>query len=275
MRRRKCEVRRAMGNVSAKYLRRTCKFALCTLCVLSSTLPAHAQTQGVEFLPRFDFVLGLERLADDNPRFVWDGRFGGELDLVDFGRGRATFTAEYKVLLGEEFRIFNPNQGNYTLAAAVSGRVGGAEVAGVFHHVSRHLSNRPKRQPVDWNMAGARVRGVFTRGRTAVDSRVDVRGVVQRTYVDYRWEIDAATRVAMRTAPRAAAILAGGVRVLGVDGARGRGTQYGARGEGGVRLEGTAAAVELFVAAERRIDPHQLQFSTGSSITGGFRVVSR
>jgi hypothetical protein len=238
-------------------------------------LPAVAQTQGVEMLPRFDFLVGMEYLVDDDPRFVWDGRFEGELDFVDFGRGRVTFMGEYEVLLGEELRTFDPNQGNYTLAASLSTRMPGIEIAGLFHHVSRHLSDRLKRQAIDWNMAGARVRGAFARGRTDVESRVDVRGVVQHSYVDYRWELDTATRVRVRVAPRASALVSGGVRVLGVDGTRDRGTQYGARGEGGVRLEGQAAVVELFVAAERRIDPYQLEFSTGTWVTAGFRLLSR
>jgi hypothetical protein len=67
----------------------------------------------------------------------------------------------------------------------------------------------------------------------------------------------------------------GQLRVLGVDGSRGRGTQYGARGEGGVRLDGSAAALELFVAAERRIDPYQLEFSTATWLSAGFRLTSR
>jgi len=217
----------------------------------------------------------MEHLVDDDPRFVWDARFGSELDFIDFGRGRATFAAEYEVLLGDELRIFDPNQGIYTLAGSLSARLRAVEVAGVFHHVSRHLSDRPKRQAIDWNMAGARVRGTFGRGRSTLDTRVDVRGVVQRSYVDYRWELDAAARGRVRVAPRAAVVVAGGIRVLGVDGTRDRATQYGARGEGGVRLEGPAAAVELFVAAERRIDPYPLEFSTGSWVSAGFRLVSR
>lgn len=250
-------------------------FAICTLHLLCLVSPVGAQTTAIAFLPRFDFQLGMEHLVEADPRFVWDARFGGELDFVDFGRGRATFAAEYEVLLGDEFRVFDPNQGNYTLAGSLSARVRGLEVAGVFHHVSRHLSDRSKRQAIDWNMAGTRVRGGFMRGRTTLESRVDVRGVVQRSYVDYRWEIDAATRAQVRLAARAAAVASGGVRVLGVDGSRGRGTQYGARGEGGVRLEGRGAVVELFVAVERRIDPYQLDFSTGSWATTGFRLVSR
>jgi len=243
------------------------------LLVLTAT-PAAAQTS-VEFFPRFDAVLGMEHFVEDDPRFVWDARFGGELDFVDFGRGRVTFAAEYEVLLGDEFRIFDPNQGNYTLEGSMSARVRGVDVAGVFHHVSRHLSDRPKRHAIDWNMVGARVRGALSRGSTTLESRVDVRGAVQRSYVDYRWELDAATRAQVRVATRAAVIASGGVRVLGVDGSRARGTQYGARGEGGVRLEGSAAAVELFVAAERRIDPYQLEFSTGSWLSAGFRLVTR
>jgi hypothetical protein len=124
-------------------------------------------------------------------------------------------------------------------------------------------------------MAGVRLRGGLSRGRTEVESRIDVRGVVQRSFVDYQWEVDAAARARVRVAPRAALVVGGGVRVLGVDGTRERGTQYGARGEGGVRLEGSAAALELFVAAERRIDPYQLEFATESWVTAGFRVVSR
>lgn len=234
-----------------------------------------APARRIEFLPRFDFLLGMEHLVDDDPRFVWDGRFGGEVDLIDYGVGRATFAAEYQVLLGEQFRIFDPNQGNYTLAGSLSARVRGVEVAGVFHHVSRHLSDRPKRQPIDWNMAGARVRGTLTRGRMHVDSRVDVRGVVQHSFVDYRWEADAEARARVTVAPQAAIVAAAGMRVLGVDGSRDRGTQYGVRSEGGIRVEGPAAAVELFLAAERRIDPYQLEFSTGSWLTAGFRLVSR
>jgi hypothetical protein len=245
------------------------------LILLCFAVPAAAQTPGVEVLPRFDFLVGMEYLVEDDPRFVWDGRFRGEVDFVDFGRGRATFTGEYEVLLGEELRAFDPNQGNYTLAGSLSARMRGVEVAGVFHHVSRHLSDRPKRQPIDWNMAGAHVYGAFARGRTEVESRLDVRGVVQRSYVDYRWELDTATRVQVRVSPHASALVSGGVRMLGVDGTRDRGTQYGARGEGGVRLEGQAAVVELFVAAERRIDPYQLEFSTRSWVSAGFRLRSR
>jgi hypothetical protein len=246
----------------------------------AGAVPARAQDvqpaapTGVEFFSRFDFRVSLEHLVSDERRYVWDANFGGDLDMIDYGLGRATFVANYQTILGNEFREFDPNQGNYILEGSASARMGPLEAAGVFHHVSRHLSDRPKRFPVDWNMIGGRVSGSATRGRAALRGRVDLRGVVQNTYVDYRWEAESevAVRVALR--PRVALVSAGGMRVVGVDGSRDRGTQYGYRGEGGVRLEGRGAALELFIAGERRIDPFQLEFSTVTWMTAGFRISS-
>ena len=252
----------------------------CGFLALAAAAPAAAQTPaprpaGTEFLSRFDFAFGLEHLVSDDQRFVWDARFGGELDLVDYGRGRLTFVAQYETVLGSEYQPFDPLQSIYTIEGALSARTGPVEVAGVLHHVSRHLGDRSKRDPIDRNMVGGRLLGGAVTGRTDWRGRVDLRGAVQKTFVDYRWEIDGDVRARVRLSPRAAVITGGGVRVLGVDGSRNRGTQYGGRGEGGVRLEGPNAAVELFVAAERRIDPYLLEFSTATWLTAGFRLVSR
>jgi len=232
------------------------------------------QPAAIEFLPRFDYYVGLEHLFSEEQRFVWDANFGSDLDIVDYGIGRLRFVANYQTILGSEFRAFDPTQGNYVLEGSVSARAGGFELAGVFHHKSRHLSDRPKRDPVDWNMVGGRILGGATRGRTELLGRADLRGVVQHTFVDYRWELDAdvAARVALR--PRFAAISAGGLHVLGVDGSRNRGTQFGYFGEGGLRIDGRRAALELFIAVERRIDPYQLEFSTVTWLTAGFRISS-
>jgi hypothetical protein len=74
--------------------------------------------------------------------------------------------------------------------------------------------------------------------------------------------------------PRVALASSGGLRVVGVDGSRDRGTQYGFRGEGGVRIDGRGAGLELFAAVERRLDPYQLEFSTVTWLTLGFRIFS-
>jgi hypothetical protein len=237
--------------------------------------PAPAGTGQVAFLPRFDFHVSLEHLFREEIRYVWDAHFGGDLDIVDYGVGRFTFVADYETVLGNEYRAFDPTQGNYILEGAASGRVGeGLEIAGVFHHVSRHLSDRPKRQAVDWNMVGARVRGHGRGNRVEWDGRADLRGVIQNSFVDYTWEFETVGLARVPIRPRVAVSARGAWRVVGVDGTRARGTQIGYRAEAGLHLAGDGAEVELFVAGEQRIDPYQLEFGSIRWMTAGFRISS-
>ena len=233
-----------------------------TLLTAATEVPALAQTPetpdaprpGIHFLPRSAFHLTAEHLSGDDERFVWDTNFGGDLDLVDYGYGRLNFAANYQAILGEQFRPFDPTQGNYILAGELTGRSHGVEVGGVFFHQSRHLSDRPKRQPVDWNMLGARVETRSRAGRLNVQLGGDVRGVVQKSFVDYRWEIAPDGRMEFAVREAVSVVVSGNLRWLGTDGSQGRGTQTGARGEGGVRLTGSAAAMELaFCLQERQI----------------------
>ncbi len=227
----------------------------------------------LEFFSRFDSAISIERFsAADDERFVWSGIIGVDVDVIDYGVGRTAIVANSEVVMGREFRPFDPNQGNYILEASTSARTGGVELAAVFHHVSRHLSDRPKRRSVDWNMVGGRIIGDLQRGRTALHGRADIRGVIRRGLVDYRWEVDTdiGARVSLR--PGLAAIARSSVRVLGVTGEANRGTQYGYRGEGGLSYEGRGATVDLFIAAERRVDPYQLELSTATWLTTGFRI---
>ncbi len=59
-------------------------------------------------------------------------------------------------ILGTEFRAFDPNQANYTLDIALSARTPHVELFFVFHHVSRHFTDRPKIVAIAWNVAQAR-----------------------------------------------------------------------------------------------------------------------
>ena len=65
------------------------------------------------------------------------------------------------------------------------------------------------------------------------------------------------------------------IRYLGVDGSLDRGNQTGYVVEGGVRFEGRAGAIELFVAGERRIDPYPVEVGTAQWLKAGFRLLSR
>ena len=251
------------------------------MAVLAMAIPAAAQQPAAspsspQLLSRSQFWMGAEHLSGDNPQFVWEANLGGEVDLVEWGRGRATFLANYQVILGEEFKTFDPNQGNYVLDGSGSVRVAGAEVSGVFHHESRHLSDRLKASPpVDWNMLGGRIQRKTTVGSIFVDGQAQLLGVLQKSNVDYSWQFDGRLRGDVVVRPSVGVLASVDLRIIGVDGSRARGTQTGIRAEGGVRLDGPMAALEFFLAAERRVDPAVLEFGTMSWVTAGFRLLSR
>jgi hypothetical protein len=247
---------------------------ICALALVASASPAAAQSP-IQFFPRFDFQLSADHLSSDDTRFVWDTNFGGDMDFVDYGRGRTTFAANYEAVLGEAFRQFDPNQGTYLLDFSSSLRGRGFEVAALFHHTSRHLSDRFKRDPVDWNMLGASVGHDLRRGSMQVRAQGDVLGVLLKSNVDYNWEANGGVHVRVPLRSHISAISGGSVRLIGVDGSRGRGAQSGARGEAGLRFEGQGGAIELIVAAERRIDAYPFDISAISWFSAGFRFVSR
>jgi len=244
------------------------------LALLACASPAAAQGT-VQFFPRYDFHLGAEHLSQADPRFVWDANFGGEMDFVDYGVGRTTFVANYEAVLGEQLRAFDPNQGNYRLDLSSSVRTHGYEIAALLHHTSRHLSDRFKRIPVDWNMFGAAVGHDIRRGTIVIRPRGDLLGVLLTSNVDYRWEANGGVDVEVPVQPHISVIADANLRLVGVDGSRDRGTQTGSRVESGVRFEGTRGAIELFVAGERRIDAYPLETSSLSWLSAGFRFVSR
>ena len=259
---------------------------LLVLALAAGAAPGYAQTAPppgsgaqppkVEYLSRFDYRVGLERLITDDKRFEWDANFGSDLDIVDFGAGRVGFLANYQAILGSEFREFDPNQANYTLEGSVSAREGSTEIAGVFHHVSRHLSDRPKRFSIAWNVLGARVlRRVEVRG-VQVDARVDVDRVVQHSYVDYSWTADADLSIRRVLTPRIGVFTHGYGEVFGVDGTvANRNAQTGGVLEAGVRLNGKAGAIELFAGVERRIDADPADRLPRRWVVAGFRLLSK
>ena len=249
---------------------------LCASTVAAQTSDDEEPPPGrVQLLPRSTFHISAEHLSGENLMFVWDTNFGGELDVIDYGTGRAIFIANYQAILGDEFRHFDPNQGNYILSGSASMRTRGVEVAGVFYHQSRHLADRANRVAVAWNMMGARLQRAVTARRALIDARVDVRGVVAKAFVDYTWEIEGAVRSDVQIRPAVGVLFSGTLRRLGVDDSQNRGDQTGFRGEAGVRFEGRRGAMEFFLAAERRIDPSPLQFGTANWATVGFRLLSR
>ena len=265
------------------------RLAAVLILTLAFAAPAAAQTpqpvvapapSGPEFLSRYDFHLTAYGLrlstADPAERFSWDTHFGGSLDLVDYVGGRATLTIDYEAVLGHEYRPFDPNQGNYTLEASASARVGETEVVGVFHHLSRHLSDRPKRQAIAWNTMGARLLRRVTAGAVTIDADLDLGRSVQHSFVDYTWVGALDLLVRRPLTPKAGVYAHGSGRMFAVDGSiPNRGTQTGGMIEAGVRLTGRAGALELFAGVERRVDAYPLERAPQSWGLAGFRLLSR
>ena len=67
------------------------RLLLLTVLLAARVVPAHAQ----ELFPRFVFHLDGQYLTSADPRFNWSFTFGGETDVIDYGRGRAMFRAGY------------------------------------------------------------------------------------------------------------------------------------------------------------------------------------
>src|SRR5215208_1084333 len=185
------------------------------------------------FIPRYDFHISADRLSTQDPRFVWDTNFGGDVDVVDYGVGRATFTANFESILGNQFRNFDPNQGNYLLDGSLSWRTRGTEVAALFHHTSPHLTDRFKRSAVAWNMLGARVQRDVPARKADIDIEGDLLGSLVKNNVDYKWQATGAVHVAVPLRASMSMITSARLQFLGVDATEARPTQTGSRAEAG------------------------------------------
>jgi hypothetical protein len=256
--------------------------AVASLIVAAAAAPAFAQQplsdppESPQFLSRFDFYMWANALGSDDQRFTWDTHWAGDFDFVDYVHGRLSFLADYQALLGEEFRPFDPYQSNYYLAVSGSVRRGANEFAFVFHHVSRHLGDRPKRGSVAMNAAlGRYLRRVELDGAT-LDVKADLGPVVERAYVDYTW-MGSSDLVLRRPVSTRVGIYgrAFGQTIWVDESIAGRGQQWGTRLEAGVRLAGSAGAIELFGGFERMIDADPLDRITRQWALAGFRLTGR
>jgi len=229
-------------------------------------------------LPRYQFFLEATHLGgggDDLVSFVWDAHFGGDLDLVDYGLGRLTAQAAFETILGTEFRDFDPNQGNYILGLSGSYRVRRTEVAAVFHHVSRHLSDRPKRESIDWNMAGIRVQHPIDSGALRLVLTGRSLWTVARSFVDYSAEIGGDIEASVGLNAVVSVIAHGAAySMLTVDDSA-RGNQTGGLIQGGVRVAGAKGVVDFYAGYERRVDADPFSGEPHNWFVAGFRLLSR
>ena len=237
-----------------------------------------------DFLTRYDFHLSIERLMLSTPtpaavddRFAWDSRFGGSIDIADLVVARLGVIIDYQAVMGSEYRPFDPNQGNYTLEGFVSARVGAnTEVAGIFHHVSRHLSDRSKSFAVAYNEVGGRVLHRLTLGTTTVDLDLEGGRPVQHSYVDYTWIGEGQLLIRRPLTEHVSLFAHGSGQAFAVnDALANRGTQAGGQVEAGVRVTGRAGVLEVFAGYEKRVDADPLDRLSQRWGLAGFRLLSR
>jgi hypothetical protein len=239
-----------------------------------------------EFLTRYDFHLSIASLMPGTPtpappvpdqRFSWDTHFGGSFDFADLVVARLGVIVDYQAVEGSEYRPFDPNQGNYTMEGFISARVApDTEVAGIFHHVSRHLSDRPKTFAVAYNEIGARVMRRQMFGSTTVDLEVEGGRAVQHSYVDYTW-LGEAQLLVRRPVNEKVSVFAHGVgQAFAVNElVAQRGAQLGGLIEAGVRFTGRGGALEVFAGYEKRVDADPLDRLSQRWGLLGFRVLNR
>ena len=253
-------------------------------CGLAFGLAAPARAQdpaspapALTLLPRADFYFQWASLRSADPRFSWHGRIGMDVDALDYRAGRLTIVGDYEGVLGSQRQQLDLNHGNYMFEGALSVRLRRVEIAGVFHHESRHLADRDNEESISWNSIGVRALRTFTRGADRVSTSFDAAGVRGQHYVDYTWATNLKLSLLHSLADRLGVFATGMGGLKGVDPARAGRSQHlcGGRIEGGMRVEGQAGAVEIFAGYERRIDAYPLDRGRARWFTFGFRVTSR
>ena len=261
-----------------------CLTLLCVARAAAQQPMAAPAPAGPEFLPRYDFHLGVDSLMPpkDTPaqladeRFSWITHFGGSFDVVDLVWVRAGANIDFEAVEGSEYRPFDPNQGNYILEAFISARTSRFEIGPIFHHVSRHLSDRPKREAIAWNELGARLLQRRERGPTTIDLDLEGGWAVQHSFVDYTWIGEGNVLVRHAIRPRIGVFGQASGKFFGVNGdVADRGSQVGVRVEAGVRLSGRGGVMELYVGYENRVDAYPLDRTSQVWGLTGLRLVSR
>jgi hypothetical protein len=238
--------------------------------------PAVSASKAKGLLTRSEFSVTVAGMETDDPRFSITERGRGDVDLVAYGRGRINFFIDTELIMGSERRAFDLNQANIIFETSASYRIGAIDIAGVVHHVSRHVVDREFDRVPAWHTLGARVGRTIATPKSTVDISADYNRIVQHTFVDYAWTSQFTIRVDRTVGAGAHLFAFGSGGLVGVDRAvLGRDRQHGARIEGGVRLLGQRAAFALFAAHERRVDGYPTSREPSSWLEFGFKLGSR
>jgi len=208
-------------------------------------------------LPRVSAHAEAARYAPAERELGWTTWIGASAGLVR-ARGATLYgAAELETIVGDERRAFDANQANYHLEVGVSARRGTFELTPFFHHVSRHVVDRPKLQAVDWNVLGVRLERQVE-GNVALRLTLGAGHTTLASFVGYGWELTARAEGEWPRQRRAAGYAIAAARAVTVTGKRA--PELSPDGfvdllvEAGGRFRRQARSLSLFAAFERRHD---------------------
>jgi hypothetical protein len=248
------------------------KLALLFFPLLS---PPQLPAQDAELLSGASLHLEAARYAPADAQFGWTGWIGAGAELFRYERVAVYFTADLETILGSERRAFDANQVSYHLEPGARVRLGDSDLTFCLHHVSRHLIDRPKTQPVDWNILLLRAAGPLPAG-SPLPGRFtfSVGHTTEVSLVGYGWEVVASVRadIVRRLWGGAYTALLGRL-VTTEDSPRfPRGNFVDFTAEGGVDLPRGGRRLDLFVAFQHRNDVFLLVPGSWNRALLGFRI---
>jgi hypothetical protein len=230
---------------------------LSTLLLTTVIVPAIVRAADVELFPDVSLRLEESYYVPSEDAFVWDTWVGAGAGVLRVKAAIVYLTADVETILGRERRAFDANQVGYHLETGLRIGAGRHTVVPFFHHVSRHVLDRPKTELVDWNLIGIRVAGRFptvlpVNGRysTSVGHTVKWRGV------GYEWELEGVVELEVIRRSWGGVYLGADVRFVSVDphSRLARADFVDFFGEGGVRFARGGRSFDVFVAYEHRND---------------------
>jgi hypothetical protein len=224
---------------------------------LALLLPGFVWAGETELFPEATVQLKGAYYVPAEDAFVWDTWIGAGAGLLRVKGTTAYFTADVETILGRERRPFDANQANYHLEGGFRIRARRQLVIPFFHHVSRHLVDRPKTQLVDWNLVGVGVSGPLPRSfPLAARYAASVAHTVEWRTVGYEWELRGVLDLELLRRSWGAPYLRADVRFVTVKAQASfpRGDFADFLGEGGVRFASGGRSLDLFVAYEHRND---------------------
>ena len=242
------------------------------LCVLA--LAGTASAGQAELLPDASLHLEASRYAPVETDLHWDSWIGGGASLVRVDAATAYLTADLETVLGNTRRTFDATQANYHLEVGAWLKLGERKVSLFFHHVSRHVVDRPKPEAVDWNVLGARVMAPLPWAALPGRLTLGVGHTTQESSVGYGWEMTARVEADLVGRGPKHLYLSADARLVTAESSprfpRGGFVDFNA--EAGVRFSNGTRALQLFAAFDHRNDVFVAAPGVRDRAQFGFRI---